>query len=298
MTRDFRGTLLQRPTLLSLGVTDPVIATQLRTGDLERLRRGRYAAGGELPSLDARDRHALEVRAALSRVKTGARAAKESAVVLLGGEVFGRCRVVQLVRASGSAARYPHLVVDRVDLPREHCATVQDLPVTAGARSAIDLARTRPLPQALVAADSLLRVGACDEGELRSVLSYCRLWPGARAAAMAVDHANPLAETAFESYSRGLMILHGIELPEIQVWLLGADGRWYRVDFYWRRQRLIGEADGRIKYKVGTDLLEEKHRQETLSQRGHNFIRWDWPEAVYDDAALARRWRRRLTELS
>ncbi|MFL6241002.1 MAG: hypothetical protein ACJ735_16090 [Actinomycetes bacterium] len=292
------GLLHRRSELAALGVDDRMIATRRRAGALQTVRRGRYADAKAAARLAERDRHLLEVRAALSRVKPGARAAKESAALLLGGSIFGRPGAVHLVREDGRPARYPGLIVARAFLPRHHCTSVDDTPTTSAARTVADVARSRPLPQALVVADSLLRAGGCSRDEVGTTLQECVRWPGARGAAVVVAHADARSDNAFESYSRGLMIVHSIDLPELQVWVQGADGRWYRVDFLWRRQMLIGEADGKVKYKVGEDLLEEKRRQESLARRGFQFIRWDWREAVHDDVGLARRWRRRLAELS
>lgn len=82
-------------------------------------------------------------------------------------------------------------------------------------------------------------------------------------------------------------------MPIVDDWgdLLGV------VDFYWPEYGVIGEADGRLKYRRSsrgqplrpTTLLDEKYRQELLEDR-HVVVRWGWSDAtVADGAPLATR---------
>ncbi len=100
-----------------------------------------------------------------------------------------------------------------------------------------------------------------------------------------LEHASPLSESPEESLSRARMIELGFELPQLQRCLTGADGRDYRVDFFWEDLGLIGESDGWGKYSAdGADraasLRAEKRREDALRERGHRFIRWDWDDAL------------------
>jgi very-short-patch-repair endonuclease len=90
--------------------------------------------------------------------------------------------------------------------------------------------------------------------------------------------ADSRAESAFESVSRYRLSLGGLPRPEPQARI-----RKYRVDFLWRDQRVIGEADGLAKY--GTDertvrarLRAERLRQRELEDAGYVFVRWMWEE--------------------
>ena len=74
---------------------------------------------------------------------------------------------------------------------------------------------------------------------------------GMKGLAEAISLADPRAESPLESASRGFLHEAHLPLPELQAWICGADGRTYRVDFLWRDRRVIGEADGWVKY---TDL--------------------------------------------
>jgi very-short-patch-repair endonuclease len=54
----------------------------------------------------------------------------------------------------------------------------------------------------------------------------------------------------------------------------GADGRSYRADFLWREHRVIGEADGMLKYTSIEDVRAEKRREDALRQAGYVLVRW------------------------
>ena len=157
---------------------------------------------------------------------------------------------------------------------------LQDLTVTREARTVVDVARHDTFAAGLVLADAALRAGRCDVEELLQVLADCAGWPGIRKATAVVAHADPRAETPLESLSRAGMIICRIPLPELQQWLTGADGKSYRTDFLWRKHRLIGESDGRIKYASPEALWLEKQRQDALHRVGYRFVRWGWREAV------------------
>ena len=76
------------------------------------------------------------------------------------------------------------------------------------------------------------------------------------------------------------MIEAEFPLPKVGWPIRDVDGvtRW--ADFYWKEHKLIGEADGALKYTEPTDLLREKHREEALRMMGFRVVRWGWHEAV------------------
>lgn len=107
-------------------------------------------------------------------------------------------------------------------------------------------------------------------------------WPGVKALVQAVAEGNALSGSALESWSRGLMIRHGLPSPVLQHPIRVA-GRTVYPDFIWLEQRVIGEADGSDKYGTsGADVYAEKRRQAELQAAGYLLYRWGWPE-VRDD---------------
>ena len=66
--------------------------------------------------------------------------------------------------------------------------------------------------------------------------------------------------------------------PGLQGYLL--DGSLARADFLWAQWRVIGEADGRMKYETPEDLWREKLREDRLRELGYEVVRWTWDEIV------------------
>ncbi len=95
-----------------------------------------------------------------------------------------------------------------------------------------------------------------------------------------VSFVDPRLETALESISWARFIEAGIELPRPQVWLAGASGRSWRVDFLFG-SHVVGECDGAVKYGEATSLWREKKRQADLEAAGYIVVRWTWEEIVF-----------------
>lgn len=47
-----------------------------------------------------------------------------------------------------------------------------------------------------------------------------------------------------------------------------------RVDFLWMDERLVGEADGMVKYDSREALFAEKRREDAIRGEGYRVIRW------------------------
>ncbi len=73
-----------------------------------------------------------------------------------------------------------------------------------------------------------------------------------------------------------------------------ASGQRYWSDMCWKSQRVLGEADGAMKYATGEDLFAEKRREDDLRRAGWIFVRWTWQEAVVDPFCFVSRLSRAL----
>jgi hypothetical protein len=102
-------------------------------------------------------------------------------------------------------------------------------------------------------------------------------WPGTRQARRAIALLDPRSESPGESVSRVRLHQEGLPAPELQQDRYDEDGRIVaRVDFYWEKQRTIGEFDGKIKYgrllKRGQSIEDvvfaEKVREDALRDLG------------------------------
>lgn len=104
----------------------------------------------------------------------------------------------------------------------------------------------------------------------------------------ALPYVDPRLETALEAISWSFLCRSGLPLPRLQQWVTGASGKRYRVDFFWPEFRLIGEADGAMKYRSADDIMAEKDRHADLADAGHGLVRWTWHDAWVARVFLAR----------
>ncbi|MGB7981045.1 MAG: DUF559 domain-containing protein [Candidatus Nanopelagicales bacterium] len=179
-------------------------------------------------------------------------------------------------------------------LPAAHrVAHPCDLLVTTLARTAVDVASTCELPEALITLDSAARITLADSvgaSRLRDAHLSERHRSNARCDLMAtLEHsatqftrrhllevvplADPRRESALESLSYGRMRQAGLPLPDLQVPISTSVGTVY-PDFLWADYMLIGEADGLSKYDAPDSLAREKIRQQALEELGFQVIRW------------------------
>lgn len=172
-------------------------------------------------------------------------------------------------------------------LTKEEVVPVGPLLATAIGRSVVDVAGSAQFGEGLMAADAVLH-----SGSPRSLLVAAADLAGPRNAdrriADVVAVAHPGAESANESMSRAGMIRLGYWPPELQHALWDAEGLVAYLDFWFRRFRVGGEADGLQKYLdpamarsgAGRAVYDEKRREDRVLPLVDGLARWGWPEAV------------------
>ncbi|MGD9955618.1 MAG: DUF559 domain-containing protein [Candidatus Nanopelagicales bacterium] len=260
--------------LHSAGITEGAIRAALRAGTLERLRDGVVAvpADGPMDEYTAVRRRALAV---LLRLHASAAASHETAGSVhrlprpLPGPPASEDVIVTAAR-SGGHQRGLRVVSGR--LAADDVTVVDGVRCTTLARTALDLALGRPLPEALVLLDAAAARAGIDE--VRAACSRLGRVRGTAALSRALGLADLRAESPLESASRGVMLDSRLPLPELQQWVPDDEGRLWRVDFLWRRHRVIGEADGWVKYETLADVRAEKLREDALRRAGWVIVRW------------------------
>lgn len=163
------------------------------------------------------------------------------------------------------------------ELPETHVTREHGTTVTTASRTVIDLARTSPFIEAVVAADSALRIRKTTKEELLAVCDRCSRWPGISRARRVVSFSNGRAESVLESCARVMFAEHGLEAPEVQVTIRGP-GYFFRVDFCWEDRKTIAEADGLAKYTDREDMLSQFRRDRLLRDAGYKVIHFTWRE--------------------
>ncbi|MAU81292.1 MAG: hypothetical protein CME34_05370 [Gordonia sp.] len=288
-----------RHELHARGHTDHDIHLAQRAGHLELLTRGLLISPQYLDgSREQRHREIAVARLRTSRT-SGRALASVSAASVLGLPIWGLATqqvvMVDPSRSPGSRSTGGiRLVTDK----RPAATTVVDGGlVTAPARTVIDIARSSSRIPAIAVGDAALHDGLCTMSDLENELDLIAKMSGAARARLVVSQLNGLAESVLESRSRIELTDRGIRMPELQIDLYDSWGRWIaRVDFYWREQRTVGEADGESKYagESGVAVLrKEKGRSDAIVEADNRAIHWGWSD-VDDADGLAERVRRLL----
>jgi hypothetical protein len=294
-----------------LGISSDRLYQAVLTGKIHRLARGTYV-------IDEPCRRALLLHLqndlaerGIASIVGGCSAAQIWEIPIIGANgPAADCEPLLWVPPGSMRQGIRHGVhVVLGDVSKNHTAHAADgLVLTSPLRTAIDVVRLARLPRtfALATLNGGLRahlaasskVPLAQAGivtrlaqdprtrqrlflELAAVIAAVPAW-GIRSVRDCLPFTDARLENAFESLSWGRFIEAGVELPEPQAWLRGASGRWYRVDFWWPRLGLIGEADGLVKYTDPGVLAEEKARQLDLEGTGYSMIRWGWPHVIAD----------------
>lgn len=239
-----------------------------------------------------RSEHAQRARDFGRQLPADAVISHESAAILFGLPTYDVPAAVRVTRIGGKGVRTSDLHISRARLRPRDRSTVDGIPVASMARTVVDLGRWLPFGQALVTADAGLRAGV-RRHELQDVLRHQWTWPKVRHAMSVVRHADPRSESALESFTRSRFITLRLPMPDLQRNVSGASGWVARSDFLWDYYRVVGEADGKVKY-LQDELWTEKQRQDDIEDAEYEVIRWIWRTAHAPDAEFARRLLRKL----
>jgi hypothetical protein len=267
----------------------------LANGELTALAPGVFLPTRDLRYLTPRERHAVSTRAQLLHLGEGWHAARRTAAVLHGIPLLGSApRTPLLTRgrrltSERSGSRFRRIAA----LPQDECTAVEGVAATTPARTVFDIARSESFRSAVVATDGALRAGLAP-AELRKVLERHRGWPGSRQARAVVAFADGRAESPLESLARVICLEEGLPVfePQVEVWLDGV--LLARVDGLWRRQLLVFEGDGAVKFTDQRVVPALLSRQEALRDTGLDVLRADWHDVFSKSRAWAARARGRL----
>ena len=100
-----------------------------------------------------------------------------------------------------------------------------------------------------------------------------RLARGIASLTQAISLADACRESAVESLSAGHIFQAGLPTPLFQEPIPTNRGVLY-PDRYWPEQRLVGEADGAVKYRDPDAFVKEKEREQILRDHDYRFVRW------------------------
>lgn len=274
--------------LLAAGMSTERIASLERRGVLASPRRGVYVPVAIAASITKEEEgaEALRARAVLARSRSELVVSHQSAAVMHGLNLLSLptdrpVTVTQPRRGEGSRSGHPGVHIRTADLPREHVTRMYGVPCTTVARTVIDLARGEKFLAGVVAADNALHHKKTSPAQLQAVLERCAGWPQVARARRVVEFSDRRAESVLESIGRVVMHEHGLEPPDLQVELGGADGFIGRVDYYWPQYWTVAEADGKKKYDTRDQAINQLRRDARLREAGFEVVHFTWAQIMY-----------------
>jgi Transcriptional regulator, AbiEi antitoxin/Protein of unknown function (DUF559) len=274
------------------GATRAALEWARRQGVLKPLRRGVYTSAAVWAQASPRARHRLKIlsqqRICPELIACGASAATALALPTPTGPppephltaARGLARRGARGRKGGALGRRAWLEDDEVWTMRS------GIRITSPARTVVDCAREWDPPWGLAVADAAIADWKILPAALVSCLDARPSVPGCRNARWVAEHAREGIESPLESLARAAIILAGLPEPTPQVWLQTSAGP-FRVDLLDESNRLITEADGKLKYTSAEDVWREKRREDALRDAGFEVVRFTMADHWTPTAWLA-----------
>jgi len=273
--------------LTAEGFGSAAIRRMVRAQELHHVRRGAFCAALG----DGADRHLQLIQASLPRLGAGHVLSHATAAVLqfLPVDMDALDRVTVTRPGTGGSWIGPYVHRYRTPLGDGDIEVVDGLARTVMARTVIDLGRCGDLAFAVAAADRALRKGLAREQLLDQLEAGHRRHGIARARTM-VELADPRSESPGESLSRVVMWRLGIPAAELQFEVV-VGGCTYRSDFAWPQSRVLGEFDGKVKYRellkpgqtAADVVMKEKRRDAELRSAGWWVVHWSYADLLHPE---------------
>jgi len=271
--------VITREQALAAGLTSGQIQHRLVYGQWRSFHRGIYVRECNPPADPfSRERYEHVLRGvSVALARSGLVLGQATASLALELPLISPvpCNVHLLVDRSSWSGTRGGIRVQRADLTTDDVTELSRFraPVTTDVRTWVDIAHTAELPDALAVGDALLRRGLATAQELIAAATRVGGAHGERVSSIATQ-CSGRRETPLESFSWARFLQWGIPLPLMQESIYDSHGFVGRVDFLWPEARLIGEADGRLKYSEPRALWQEKRRQIRLEREGYTVVRW------------------------
>jgi hypothetical protein len=300
-----------RDDALAAGLSRHQVAHRVRTGNWRALRRSVYIRERRYAGLTGREKHIAAVVATLMTGPDAVVASHLSAAVAYGWvlPLAGAGPVTLTDGDLDAPTRRRSVTVQVASLPRSDVRTCTvgiagtrwPVPTTSRSRTVADNLRHLWNPDGVALADSALRGASVSYDEVAAVLDRQSSWPYAENGRRALLLVDPRRESWLESYSFVTLQQLGLPMPEPQVSLFDARGRFVaRVDGWLEDEAVALESDGREKYFLvdqpmsqDVDLaaeevvhharrriVQEKERGDRIVDLGAELTRWGTREMV------------------
>lgn len=178
------------------------------------------------------------------------------------------------------------------DLSACTATSITGVPSVSAAVAAVTAAASVSFTRKVGLFDAILWRRAASIDDLRGEAAAWAYLGNVTATLEALEYARPGAQTFLETLSRLSLLRHGLPEPILQAPIHDERGLVGFVDMLWVDWRVIGEADGAVKYLTRGDLLEEKRREDRLRALGFTVVRWMWDDIVREPERVAQQIRR------
>jgi very-short-patch-repair endonuclease len=264
--------VVSREQLLDLEFSERSVEHRLRTGRLYSVRRGVYAVGRPQISREGR------WMAAILACGRGAALSHGSAAMLWGiGRETGRRIDISVRRPCNH--RLPGIKArTRPTLPLEDITEENGIPITAPARTLIDLA-TELTPKRLErAVNEADKRDLIDSEALRVALDDHAGERGVRPLRTLLDRQTfRLSDTELEVLFRPIAVRAGLPTPLTKEMVNG-----FEVDFYWPDLGLVVETDGWHYHRTASAQTRDALRDQTHTATGLTPLRFSHYQVKYE----------------
>jgi Transcriptional regulator, AbiEi antitoxin/Protein of unknown function (DUF559) len=170
-------------------------------------------------------------------------------------------------------------------------ATVDGIPVTSVARTAVDLAARHPARLVERVLDEMVALGVYDQRALDEQLSRSHVRGARQLRAILAGRA--AGTTITKSDLEELLLLvcdeHDLPRPRCNAWLIGLE-----VDAHWPRTRVVIELDSARFHASRTAFERDREKGNLLAAAGYTLLRITWRQLTDAPAVVAEQLRRLL----
>lgn len=289
-----------RSELIAAGETDQSLARALRTGAMERPRRGAYVDGGLWRSANEEQRYAVRSRAAYRAARSEVALSHTSALPILDAPLWGLDLTdVHLTRLDGKCGRREAGVRQhRGVVVAGDVITAHDLRISSPLRATLEVTTVGAVESGLVVANHFLHRGDFTQNDLRARYEQSvEHWPGSLKTDLIIRLSDPRIESPGESRTLYFLWMHHFPRPEPQYQVYENGALIAELDFALPDQKVWIEFDGKVKYQrflrdgedVTAAVLREKRREERVSEiTGWRCLRVTWTDLLYPERLVAR----------
>ena len=290
--------LLSVGRIVATGADDRPLRRAHEGGELVRLRRGAYSPADHWSTSAADERYDLRIAAVVATRRSDVVLSHHSAARLLGLPLIDWPTAVHITEPQSSRRRSKNgVIVHRRELRTDDVAEVGGFKVTGLLRTLVDLSCEASFRDAVAALDHARREfgSACSIEVLLEALEL-QGSRQVRRAVRSIEFSTDSSMSPLESLSRVVIAELGFPAPELQKEIRTAAGPRF-ADFWWEEERILGECDGRAKYRderytagrSADDVVgQEKLRENELSDSRARLVRWTWRDCMKPERLATR----------